>query len=122
MEWATLSNCVESPCLAHLAESPRQSFGTVRSIILHSDLAGWLEELKAECARSTAPDFALTTLTTIQDVPEGEFAKHGLTKEKLLQMLQKMFLLRRFEEKIEELFLVKGALIGPSISISVKKQ
>jgi TPP-dependent pyruvate/acetoin dehydrogenase alpha subunit len=56
----------------------------------------------------------LTTLTTIQDVPEGEFAKHGLTKEKLLQMLQKMFLLRRFEEKIEELFLVKGALIGPS--------
>jgi TPP-dependent pyruvate/acetoin dehydrogenase alpha subunit len=29
-------------------------------------------------------------------------------------MLQKMLLLRRFEEKIEELFLVKGALIGPS--------
>jgi TPP-dependent pyruvate/acetoin dehydrogenase alpha subunit len=29
-------------------------------------------------------------------------------------MLQRMLLLRRFEEKIEELFLVKGALIGPS--------
>jgi len=83
------------------------------SKILHPDLAS-CEELKAECARSTAADFALTTLTTIQDVPEGEFAKHGLTKDKLLQMLQKMLLLRRFEEKIEELFLVKGALIGPS--------
>lgn len=29
-------------------------------------------------------------------------------------MLDKMLLLRRFEEKIEELFLVKGVLIGPS--------
>ncbi len=56
----------------------------------------------------------LTTLTTIQEVPEGEFAKHGLTAEKLLGMLQKMLLIRQFEEKIEELFLVKGALIGPS--------
>ncbi len=56
----------------------------------------------------------MTTVTTIQDVPEGEFGKHGLTKEKLVQMLQKMLLLRKFEEKIEELFLVKGALIGPS--------
>lgn len=47
-------------------------------------------------------------------MPEGDYAKHGLTKDKLRQMLQKMLLLRRFEEKIEELFLVKGALIGPS--------
>jgi len=29
-------------------------------------------------------------------------------------MLEKMLLLRRFEEKVEELFLVKGLLIGPS--------
>ncbi len=29
-------------------------------------------------------------------------------------MLQRLLLIRRFEEKIEELFLVKGALIGPS--------
>ncbi len=47
-------------------------------------------------------------------MPEGDYGKHGLTKEKLRQMLQKMLLLRKFEEKIEELFLVKGALIGPS--------
>ncbi len=29
-------------------------------------------------------------------------------------MLRKMFLLRKFEEKVEELFMVKGLLIGPS--------
>lgn len=56
----------------------------------------------------------MTALTTIKEVPEKEFEHHGLTREKLLQMLQKMLLLRRFEEKVEELFLVKGALIGPS--------
>ena len=56
----------------------------------------------------------MTTVTAIQNVPEGDYAKHGLTKDKLRQMLEKMLLLRRFEEKIEELFLVKGALIGPS--------
>ena len=37
-----------------------------------------------------------------------------ITRDKLRLMLGKMLLLRRFEEKIEELFLVKGALIGPS--------
>ncbi len=56
----------------------------------------------------------MNTVTTIQDVPESDYAKHGLTEDKLRQMLQKMLLLRRFEEKVEELFLVKGALIGPS--------
>lgn len=61
-----------------------------------------------------APDSKLTTLTTVQDIPESDFAKHGLSGPKLLGMLQKMLLIRRFEEKIEELFLVKGALIGPS--------
>ncbi len=37
-----------------------------------------------------------------------------MTKEKLSSMLQKMLLIRKFEEKVEELFLVKGVLIGPS--------
>ena len=57
---------------------------------------------------------ALTTMTAIEDVPGADYAKHGLTKDKLRQMLQKMLLIRRFEEKVEELFLVKGVLIGPS--------
>jgi TPP-dependent pyruvate/acetoin dehydrogenase alpha subunit len=56
----------------------------------------------------------LASVTQVHEVPENEFAKHGLTKEKLRQMLQKMVLIRKFEEKVEELFLVKGLLIGPS--------
>jgi TPP-dependent pyruvate/acetoin dehydrogenase alpha subunit len=72
------------------------------------------ERLKAEFVCSRAADFTLSTVTTMHDVPQSDYAKHGLTKEKLHLMLRKMILLRRFEEKIEELFLVKGALIGPS--------
>lgn len=56
----------------------------------------------------------MATITHVQDVPENEFAKHSLTKGVLRQMLQKMLLLRKFEEKVEALFLVKGLLIGPS--------
>ncbi len=52
--------------------------------------------------------------TTIQEVSQKDFSNYGLTAEKLTYMLRKMVLLRKFEEKIEELFLVKGALIGPS--------
>jgi TPP-dependent pyruvate/acetoin dehydrogenase alpha subunit len=56
----------------------------------------------------------LSAVTTIQNVPETEYAKHGLTKDLLSKMLQKMLLMRKFEEKVEELYLVKGLLIGPS--------
>jgi len=56
----------------------------------------------------------LTSITQIESVPEKDYTKHNLTKDNLRQMLQSLILLRRFEEKVEELFLVKGALIGPS--------
>ena len=56
----------------------------------------------------------MATITQIESIPEKDYAKHNLTKEKLRQMLQSMLLLRKFEEKVEELFIVKGALIGPS--------
>lgn len=56
----------------------------------------------------------MATITRIQEVPDRDYAQHGLTKEKLREMLQKMLLLRKFEEKVEELFMVKGLLIGPS--------
>lgn len=56
----------------------------------------------------------MTTVTTIQNIPESDYAKHGLTKDRLGKMLHKMLLLRKFEEKVEELYLVKGLLIGPS--------
>ncbi len=56
----------------------------------------------------------MVAITQIQEVPEKDYPQHGLTKEKLREMLQKMLLLRKFEEKVEELFMVKGLLIGPS--------
>jgi TPP-dependent pyruvate/acetoin dehydrogenase alpha subunit len=56
----------------------------------------------------------MTTITQIESVNEKDYARHNLTKEKLRQMLHSMLILRKFEEKVEELFLVKGALIGPS--------
>jgi TPP-dependent pyruvate/acetoin dehydrogenase alpha subunit len=72
------------------------------------------ERLKAESVSSRAADFTLTSITMMQDISESDYSKHGLSKEMLRSMLQKMLLIRRFEEKVEELFLVKGALIGPS--------
>ena len=56
----------------------------------------------------------MATITQVQEVTQSEYAKHGLTKEKLQEMLRKMLIIRKFEEKVEELFLVKGLLIGPS--------
>ena len=63
---------------------------------------------------SRQAEFTMATVTTLHDVSQADYGKHGLTKDKLRLMLGKMLLLRRFEEKIEELFLVKGVLIGPS--------
>jgi TPP-dependent pyruvate/acetoin dehydrogenase alpha subunit len=56
----------------------------------------------------------LATITQMQEIPNSEYARHGLTMDVLRAMLRKMLLLRKFEEKVEELFLVKGLLIGPS--------
>jgi len=43
-----------------------------------------------------------------------DYERHGLTRELLLSMLRKMMEIRRFEERVERLFLQEGALIGPS--------
>jgi TPP-dependent pyruvate/acetoin dehydrogenase alpha subunit len=56
----------------------------------------------------------LATITQVKEVSQNDYSKHGLTKEMLREMLRKMLLLRKFEEKVEELFMVKGLLIGPS--------
>lgn len=50
----------------------------------------------------------------VQSVAAKEFPKIGLTREKLLWMLRKMLEIRRFEEKVEELHIVRGLLYGPS--------
>jgi len=56
----------------------------------------------------------MATITKVQEVTQNEYSKHGLTKEKLSELLRRMLILRKFEEKVEELFIVKGLLIGPS--------
>jgi len=43
-----------------------------------------------------------------------EYLPLGLEEEKLCELLKKMLLCRRFEEKIEDLFLVEGLLYGPA--------
>jgi TPP-dependent pyruvate/acetoin dehydrogenase alpha subunit len=56
----------------------------------------------------------LATITELREVNQNEYAKYGLTRDLRSEMLRKMMLIRKFEEKVEELFLVKGVLIGPS--------
>jgi len=56
----------------------------------------------------------MASITQVEPISEKDYAKHDLTKDSLRKMLQGLLLLRRFEEKVEELFIVKGALIGPS--------
>lgn len=53
-------------------------------------------------------------IATIEKQPSEAYAALGLDKSRLRTMLRKMLEIRAFEEKVEELFLVKGELIGPS--------
>jgi pyruvate dehydrogenase E1 component alpha subunit len=43
-----------------------------------------------------------------------DYLKVGLTKDKLVWMLKKMMEIRFFEEKVEELYLMKGLITGPA--------
>jgi pyruvate dehydrogenase E1 component alpha subunit len=56
----------------------------------------------------------LEPTSAFKSVEAKDYAKHGLSRETLLQMLGKMIEIRRFEERVERLFLQEGALIGPS--------
>ena len=49
----------------------------------------------------------------IGPVPVEDYLKLGLTKEKLVAMLETMIKIRLFEEKAEELYLYKGLITGP---------
>jgi TPP-dependent pyruvate/acetoin dehydrogenase alpha subunit len=53
-------------------------------------------------------------IVSIEKQPVQAYASLGLDKAKLIALMRKMLQIRTFEEKVEELFLVKGALIGPS--------
>jgi pyruvate dehydrogenase E1 component alpha subunit len=56
----------------------------------------------------------MSPTTSVQGVPPSEYGKYGLDRESLLRMLRKMIEIRRFEERVERLFLQEGTLIGPS--------
>lgn len=53
-------------------------------------------------------------IATVERQPVESYPSLGLDRTKLHLLMQKMLQIRTFEEKVEELFLVRGALIGPS--------
>ena len=53
-------------------------------------------------------------VTEVKSIKPVEFQKFGLSKKRLVQMLKTLVKIRRFEEKVEELHLVRGLLIGPA--------
>jgi len=53
-------------------------------------------------------------LKVIEAVESSKYPEIGLDKASLLEMWRKLVAIRRFEEKVEELFLVKKVLSGPA--------
>ncbi len=53
-------------------------------------------------------------LVHVNSPVKGEYSALGLDESKLLDMLETMILIRVFEEKVEELFLKEGLLMGPA--------
>jgi len=56
----------------------------------------------------------LETTKTIGSIEADDYQKCGVSRDKLFWMLRRMIEIRRFEERVERLFLQEGALIGPS--------
>jgi len=48
----------------------------------------------------------------VEEIPMERYRELGLSPERLLEMLEKMLRIRRFEEMVERLYLVEGKLIG----------
>ena len=53
-------------------------------------------------------------ITEVGSIEPTEFKKFGLSKERLTQMLKMLVRIRRFEEEVYELHMVRGLLIGPA--------
>ena len=56
----------------------------------------------------------MTAPAPFTDISIDELRKEGVDDVRVMGMLRKMLQIRRFEEKVEELYLVKGQLMGPS--------
>jgi TPP-dependent pyruvate/acetoin dehydrogenase alpha subunit len=51
---------------------------------------------------------------TFNPLEAQEYVTHGLSRERLLRMLRTMIEIRRFEERVEQLYLREGVLVGPT--------
>jgi len=56
----------------------------------------------------------MPTLKEIKATDHRDYSKLGLEKVKLLWMFSKMVKIRTFEEKVEQLYLLEGAITGPA--------
>jgi len=56
----------------------------------------------------------MSGLKEIRSLPAQDYVKLGFKKEKLVWMLRKMIEIRIFEEKVEELYLMRGWITGPA--------
>jgi len=56
----------------------------------------------------------MSGLTEIKSIPAEDYAGLGIEKERLVWMLRKMIEIRLFEEKVEELYLMRGLITGPA--------
>ena len=56
----------------------------------------------------------MSVLAEIQSISPQHYARLGFKKEKLVWMLGKMIEIRLFEEKVEELYLMRGLITGPA--------
>jgi len=56
----------------------------------------------------------MSGLTEIQGIPPEDYVRLGFKKERLAWMLRKMVEIRLFEEKFEELYLMRGLITGPA--------
>jgi TPP-dependent pyruvate/acetoin dehydrogenase alpha subunit len=56
----------------------------------------------------------MVEISVVSRTAESDLRKLGIPKEKLLTMLRKMILIRRFEEKVEDLYLKMALITGPT--------
>jgi len=55
----------------------------------------------------------MTEIKVVSSASVSDLKEFGITQDKLLSMLRKMILARRFEEKVEELYLKMALITGP---------
>lgn len=55
----------------------------------------------------------MNNVVMVDETPAAEYNESRLSREEFMDIYRKMLEIRRFEERVEKLFLVEGELIGP---------